>query len=357
MICWVEMFPWRTWTEQLPHEEIPKGIRSFNRSGLKIQLLIDHNRSGDDDGNDIFHPIVCTHLGETKALHREFDATEMMCIILTPSQLKFLKISDSFREGKNIINGRKWWAPPMVLEAEIHENYCSIIESNTEISDNEAYAEKFALNQEIEDSQNINLSSTLSIFFVHEPNKTLIITTDASDCDNILVNQENDSVLNIVRSWISNGKLPTKHVGTRQCKGLLGYANEFEKMFFDKETQIVCYKSEHSSKPVFLRRKAKIFHWSASMLHMSINCLLIQFLKRLSCLSNDFSFGLECTKGYEIEGKVAQPVERMNKSDKIKTQLPMRNGEKKYLTFLTWYILTINDLSTQRVLENTIVWW
>ena len=72
------------------------------------------------------------------------------------------------------------------------------------------------------------------------------------------MNQENDSVLNTVRSWISNGKLPTKDVGTRQDKGILGYANQFQNMFIDKETQLVCGKTKHSSKQIRLPRSSFI---------------------------------------------------------------------------------------------------
>ena len=52
----------------------------------------------------------------------------------------------------------------MVVETEVHENYYSEIESDSEISDDEASDEDFALNQEIEDSQKTNLNSTPSIF-------------------------------------------------------------------------------------------------------------------------------------------------------------------------------------------------
>ena len=123
----------------------------------------------------------------------------------------------------------------MVVEAAVQVNYYSETESDSEINDNEASDEDLALNQE--ESQQINLNIKPSIFFVHEPNKTLKLTTDTLDCDNILVNQENDSVLKTVRSWISKVKMPRKDVESRQCKGLLGYANQFEKLFVDKETQ------------------------------------------------------------------------------------------------------------------------
>ena len=207
---------------QLAHKEIHKDIRFFKQSGHEVQYLIDHNSSA-DDGDDDFYPIVCTHLGETKALHLKNDGTEMICTIFDSKSPKALfNVSYSFREGKNINNRRKWQAQTMVVEAEVHENYYSEIESDSEISDSEASDEDLALNQEIEDFQKPILNSTPSIFFVHELNKTLKFTTDTLDCDNLLVNQENDSVLKIVRSWITKGKLPTKDVESRQCKGLLG---------------------------------------------------------------------------------------------------------------------------------------
>ena len=220
---------------QLAHKESPKDIRFFNQSGHEVQYLIDHN-SPADDGNDDFYPIVCTHLGETKALHLKNDGTEMICTIFDSKSPKALfNVSDSFREGRNINNRRKWQALPMVVEAEVHENYYSKIESDSEISDDEVSDKDLALNQEIEESRETNLYSTPSIFFVHEPNKTLKLTTDTLDCDNILMNQEDDSVLKTVRAWISKGKLPTKDVESRQCKGLLGYANQFEKLLSTKK--------------------------------------------------------------------------------------------------------------------------
>ena len=155
----------------------------------------------------------------------------------------------------------------MPVEAEVHENYDSEIESNSETSDDKASDEDLALNQEVEESQNTNLYSTPSIFFVHESNKTLKLTTNTLDCDNILMNQENDSVLKIVRSWISKSKLPTKDVESGQCKGLLGYANQFEKLFVDKETQLVCGRSKHSSKKICLPRNCFIEAFNAAHDH------------------------------------------------------------------------------------------
>ena len=206
----------------LVHKESPKDIKFFNQSGHEVQYLNDHNSSA-DDGNDNFHPIVCTQLGETKALHLKNDGIEMICTIFDSKLPNALfNISNFFPDGKNINNRHKWQAPPMVVQAEVHENCYPEIDSDSEISDNKASDEDLALNQDIEDSQKANLNSTPYIFFLHEPNKTLKLTTDTLDCDNILVNQENDSVLKSVRSWISKGKMPAKDVESPQCKGLLG---------------------------------------------------------------------------------------------------------------------------------------
>ena len=92
----------------LAHKEIPEDIRFFNQSGHEVQYLFDHN-SPADDGNDDFYPIVCTHLGETKALHLKNVGTEVICTIFDPKSHKaLLNASDSCREGKNINNRRKW---------------------------------------------------------------------------------------------------------------------------------------------------------------------------------------------------------------------------------------------------------
>ena len=98
----------------------------------------------------------------------------------------------------------------MVVEAETHENYYSGIETDSEITDSEASDEDLPLNPEIEDSQRTSLEFTPSIFFVHEPKKTLNLTTDTLDCDNILVNQANDSVLKLSIHGHQKAKCPQK---------------------------------------------------------------------------------------------------------------------------------------------------
>ena len=53
----------------------------------------------------------------------------------------------------------------------------------------------------------------------------------------------------------------------RECKGLLGYANQFEKKFVDKEARLVCRKSKHSPKQNCLPRKCFIEEFNAAHDH------------------------------------------------------------------------------------------
>ena len=149
---------------QFAQKEILKDIRFFNQSGQEIQKPIDHNSSA-DDGNDNFYPIVCTYLCETKAFHLKNDGTEMIFTIFDSKTPKVLfNVSLSLREGKNINNRRKWQTPPLVVEAEVQENYYSKIEPDSELTDNEAFVEDLDFNQEIKDSQKTNLKSAPIIF-------------------------------------------------------------------------------------------------------------------------------------------------------------------------------------------------
>ena len=142
----------------------------------------------------------------------------------------------------------------MVVEAEFDEHHFSGLDSDGEDGDDEVADEDYVLDRENVNPQKASDNAALSIFVVRESKKTLRRrrTTDTLDCDNFLMNQNIDSVLNTVRLWISTGKLPTVDVEARQCKGLLGYTNPLEKLFIDSETQLVCRRSEHSSERICL---------------------------------------------------------------------------------------------------------
>ena len=130
-------------------------------------------------------------------------------------------------------------------------------------------------------------------FFVQEPKKTMKLTTDTLDCDIILVNQENDSVLKTVRSGISKGKLTTSDVESRQCKGLLGYANRFEKFCWQRNTISLSQEETVSSTDLLT---TNLFHWSVECCTLLVHPD-IPVLKKLFHLWNDFSIGLECLMG------------------------------------------------------------
>ena len=127
------------------------------------------------------------------------------------------------------------------MEAEARENSRSEIHSDGEDSYNEVSHEALGLDRESLNSQESINNGTPSILAVHELKKT----SGTLDCGNNLLNQEIDSVLKTVRSWISKSQVPTRNVESRQNEGLLDYINQFEKKFFDKETHFFSRKSNH----------------------------------------------------------------------------------------------------------------
>ena len=139
---------------QLAHKEFPMDIRLFNQNVHEFQSLIDHNRSA-DDANDIFYPIVSTHPGETKALHLKKDGNDMICTIFALKWPKVLSnVSDFFGQGKNNNNSSKSQASPMVVEAKVHGNFHSEIESNSEDSEDEVSVKDLVIYQDILNSPN-----------------------------------------------------------------------------------------------------------------------------------------------------------------------------------------------------------
>ena len=131
------------------------------------------------------------------------DGIDMVCTIFDSKLPKVLfNVSGSLREGKNINKRRKWQTPPMVVEAEVHENYYSEVETDNGGSDTEVSHKDVVLDREYASSQGTRSHAILSIFSDYESKRNLNLTTDKLDCDNILVKQENDPVLNTVPSWI-----------------------------------------------------------------------------------------------------------------------------------------------------------
>ena len=282
---------------QLLHKEIPKDIKFFSQSGHEVQYLIDHN-SPAESANDDFYPIICTHLGETKKLHLKNDGTDLICTIYDPNSPKALfDVSDSLREGKDINIRRKWQDPPMVVEADVHENYYSEIYSGNDNSDNEVSDEDAQMDQEVMNASKEDVPFTPSIFTIQNSQAPTRLITDNLDLNNILANQQDDPVLSTVKSWLINGKVPSKDVESRQCKGLVGYSNQFEKLFIDKEIHLVCKTSKHSPPQLCLPRNCFIEAFNVAHDHRLSGP---QDVKRHFCLRKEFSIGLECINGYEL---------------------------------------------------------
>ena len=200
----------------LLHKEIPKDIKFFSQSGHEVQYLIDQN-SPAESANDDFYPINCTHLGETKKLHLKNDGTDLICTAYDPNSPKALSdVSDSFREGKDINIRRKWQAPPMVVEADVHENYYSEIDSGNDNSDNEVSDEDSQMDQEVTRASKEDVPFIPSIFTIQNSQAPMRLTIDNLDFTNILANHQEDPVLSTVNSWLINGKTPPKDVESKQ---------------------------------------------------------------------------------------------------------------------------------------------
>ena len=279
---------------QLLLKEIPKDIKFFSQSGHEVQYLIDHN-SPAESANDDFYPSICTHLGETKKLHLKIDCTDLMCTVYNPNSPKPLfDVSDSFREGKDINIRRKWQVPPMVVEVDVHENYYFEIDSGNDNSDNEASDEDPQMDQELMNATKEDVPFIPSSFTIQNSQAPMRLTNGNLDLNNILANQQDDPVLSTVKSWLKNGKVPSKDVESRQCKGLVGYSNQFENLFIDKETHLVCKTSHiHHDRYVNLATVSL----KLSTLHTIIDFQDIQDVRRHFCLRKDFSIGLECING------------------------------------------------------------
>ena len=149
-------------------------------------------------------------------------------------------------------------------------------------------------------------------------------TTDSRNSDNILLNQENVSVLNNYRSEISTSKLPAKNVETRQCKGLLGYVNQFQKLLVDKTTELICRKSKHSPRQFCLPRNWFIWTFVAhyySQLSYQCSAKTPICLKLIVYLSGIHKWIRTLTKS-------CRTLERINELEKMKTLLPVRKKWK-----------------------------
>ena len=62
------------------------------------------------------------------------------------------------------------------------------------------------------------------------------------DITTLVAEQINDPVSQVVRSWVRNNNKPTTKTPERQqSKALLSYFNNFNQLFLDKESNLLCY--------------------------------------------------------------------------------------------------------------------
>ena len=138
----------------------------------------------------------------------------------------------------------------MVVEVDVHENYYFEIDSGNDNSDNEASDEDPQMDQELMNATKEDVPFIPSSFTIQNSQAPMRLTNGNLDLNNILANQQDDPVLSTVKSWLKNGKVPSKDVESRQCKGLVGYSNQFENLFIDKETHLVCKTCTHSPRQI-----------------------------------------------------------------------------------------------------------
>ena len=164
----------------------------------------------------------------------------------------FSNVFDFFREGKNINNIQKWQAPPMVVDAEVYEKFYSLLILIVNI---------------------VTMKYPMRTLFCSE--RLQILMKQAIMLHHLFLlymEQKKPGISQLtpwivitfwwkIQFWILFGygyQHPTIH---KRCGSTQVYsATETNKKncFFDKETQLVRRKSEHSTKPICLSRKCII---------------------------------------------------------------------------------------------------
>ena len=139
------------------------------------------------------------------------DGTDLICTVYDPNSPKaLLDVSDSFREGKDINIRRNWQAPPMVVEADVHESYYSEIDSGNENSGNEASDEDPQMDQKVKNTSKEDVPFIPSIFTIQNSQAPMRLIIDSLDLNNILASQQDDPVLSTVKSWLLTARFLRK---------------------------------------------------------------------------------------------------------------------------------------------------
>ena len=115
----------------------------------------------------------------------------------------------------------------MVVETDVHENSNSGIDSGNDDSDDEVSDEDTQMDQAVLRASKEGVPFIPSSFAIQNWQAPMRLTIDNLDLNNLLANQQVESVLSTVKSWLTNGKAPPKDVESRQREGIVGYSYHF----------------------------------------------------------------------------------------------------------------------------------
>ena len=247
------------------HKEIPRDISFYDEFGSKIHYAIEHNDDGHCSSNDFF-PILCQKGKDQRLLHLKNDGEEHEVEHYENQQTVMATrqdIADCFKLGKSINQYKNLCLPSYKIQYEPEYSRIDDIETDSSC-DEEEVAElhlssedhEFYRDKSTAKEKNISqkrerplLNKNLDVEqFPHVDTKDLLqklsdySKTADLDITTLVAEQINDPVLQIVRAWVRNKNKPnTKTPEIHQSKALLSYFNNFNQLFLDKESNLLCY--------------------------------------------------------------------------------------------------------------------
>ena len=271
---------------QLRHKRIPLDIEFYDEHGTPVTYQIQHEDNPNDTCND-FYPIKYKCGNEEKMLILRNDGEDLtVSSMLDEFPITSIQqASDCFRMGRFIDQFRQVCGPKIQSNASVDtsNNEYSSINSLSPSEDDEADPTSPGddLNHVSTDSEDDNIVCDFSIQAdqarlcpakqahdlvlgkidaslakkcltasnaPHLNTKALIQKLDEVaktvdlDVSTIFGEQMKDPVLSTVRSWIRNNTPPdTKSPEIQQSKGLLRFCQEFNRLLFEEEGQLLCY--------------------------------------------------------------------------------------------------------------------
>ena len=264
---------------QLEHKKIPRDIEIYEEHGSPVTYRNQHDDNPNDNCND-FCPIHCQQGNDNKVLRLHNDGGENFTLSSLSNEFPTTTIqsaTDCFRLGKPINLFRQFHLPPMQSFSSVEDSdptYSSINPLNTDEDDDsldDLTDDVDAIAEDDEDdlmcemnthADNYRLckakaahdavlgkndaSIATKLLTASEPphldTKSLFAKLDEVaktidlDVSTILVEQTEDPVLGVVRSWIRKGTSPkNKTPEIQQSKGRLRYCREFDRILIEEE--------------------------------------------------------------------------------------------------------------------------